>query len=75
MTVLMEEAVDRLRRLPEDRQNELARVVMMLAEMDAAGDELTAEDMRIIEQSRPEIGRGEYATDEQVRAIWASHAL
>ena len=47
MTILMEGAVQRLRSVPEDRQDAVARLVLMLAETED-GDEPTVEDVSAI---------------------------
>jgi len=36
---------------------------------------LTAEEQAAIAESKAAAGRGEFATDEQVRATWAKHGL
>ena len=71
MSAMMERAVERLRSLPENRQDELAPVVIMLADDESVPSELTAEDIRIIEESRAEASRGEFVSDEAMQKLWA----
>jgi hypothetical protein len=75
MTKLMEEAIDRLRNVPPEMQDELARVVMELTGAEPGLYELTPEEEEDIAASDAAAARGEFATDEQVRAIWAKHGL
>jgi hypothetical protein len=37
--------------------------------------QLSAEEAASFDESPAQAGRGEFATDEQVRAIWAKHGL
>lgn len=74
MTALMEQAFEKLRNLSSERQDELAPMVMMLAENEELF-ELTPEDEAAIAISRAQALRGEFATDEQMRAIRAKYKL
>jgi hypothetical protein len=76
MTKLLEEAVEVARRLPSDDQDDIARAIMQLAGTDlAAPVALSPEEREAIAGSKAAAGRGEFATDEQVRAVWAKHGL
>ena len=76
MTVLLDKALEAARRLPADVQDDIARVVLQLAGTD---DEpavpLTPEEQAAVAASKAAAARGEFATDEQVRAVWAKHGL
>lgn len=76
MTKLMDEALEAMRHLSPDAQDEIARVVIQLA---ATGEPpvaaLTVEERSALAASKAAAARGEYATDEQVRAVWAKHGL
>jgi hypothetical protein len=65
-----------VRGLPADAQDDIARVVFRLA---GANDEppvpLAPEEQAAIAVSKAAASRGEFATDEQVRAVWAKHGL
>lgn len=74
MTALMEQAFEKLRNLSSERQDELAPMVMMLAENEERF-ELTPEDEAAIAISRAQALRGEFATDEHMRAIRAKYKL
>ncbi|GEM_PF-519521 len=76
MTKLLDEAVEAVRRLPSDEQDEIARAIMQLAGSDLhAPVALSPEEREAIARSKAAAGRGEFATDEQVRAVWAKHGL
>jgi hypothetical protein len=76
MTKLLDQALAAARSLPPDIQDDIARVVLRLA---GADDEpplpLTSEEQAAIAASKAAAARGEFATDEQVRAVWAKHGL
>jgi hypothetical protein len=76
MTKLMEEAIDSLRRdVPAGCQDDVARAVMRLTGKDPSIYQLTPDDEADLDEADAEIARGEFATDEQVLAMWAKHAL
>jgi hypothetical protein len=75
MTKLLEQAVETVRGLPPEVQDELARILLQLAGTDQPVFQLTAEEEASLAESLAQAGRGEFATDEQVRAIWAKHGL
>jgi hypothetical protein len=73
MTKLLHEAV---RRLPSDEQDEIARAIMQLAGSDLPATViLSPEEREAIARSKAAADRGEFSTDEQVRAVWAKHGL
>ena len=76
MTKLLEQAVEAARRLSPDIQDEIACVVLRLAGGDEPGPvRLSPEERAAIAVSRDAAARGEFATDGQVRAVWAKHGL
>ena len=75
MTELLEHAVERLRALPPKVQDELARVILELAGEELPAVDLTPEDEASFQKSFEQAQRGHFATDEQVRAIWAKYGL
>ncbi|TPI57816.1 hypothetical protein FJ417_20710 [Mesorhizobium sp. B3-1-7] len=77
MTKLFEHAVQRVRTLPPELQDEYARVFLRLAgdEGDEPVHQLGREEKASLAMSRAQAARGEFATDEEVRAIWAKHGL
>jgi hypothetical protein len=75
MTKLLDQAVAAARRLSPDAQDDIAHVVLRLvATDDHPPVPLTPEQHDAIAASKAAT-RGEFATDEQVRAVWAKHGL
>lgn len=70
----VEEAIGKLRSLPPERGEGIAAMVLMLTEEDGSFD-YTAAEMARLNISEAQAARGEFATDDQVRAIWAKHGL
>jgi hypothetical protein len=75
MTVLLEQALESLRDLPAEKQDALARLLLQFAGIDQPTIQLNAEEAASFDDSLTQADRGEFATDEQVRAIWAKHGL
>jgi predicted transcriptional regulator len=75
MTKLLDRAVEAARGLPPERQDEIARVVLQLAGNEEPAVALTAEERAAITASQAAAARGEFATDDEVRAVWARHNL
>jgi hypothetical protein len=76
MTKLLDQALEVARGLPSEAQDDIARVVLQLAGFDeAAPADLSFDERKAIEASKAAAARGEFATDEQVRATWAKHGL
>ena len=76
MSKLLDQAVEAVRRLDPATQDDIARVMKMLAG-DDEGDAvtLTPDERAAIAKSKAEIAGGNFATDEQVRAVWAKYGL
>jgi hypothetical protein len=76
MTKLLDQAVEAARNLPPDAQDDIAHVVLRLT---GADDEppvsLTADEQAAVTASKAAAARGQFAPDEQVRAVWAKHGL
>jgi hypothetical protein len=75
MTKLLEYAVDVARKLPAEAQDELARLLLELAGEDQPVIELTPEEAASLDESLGQAERREFATDEEVRAVWAKYGL
>ena len=75
MTNLLEQAIERVRALPPEAQDDLARVLLRLAGDEQPIYELTSEEEASLDIARGQAARGEYATDGQMQAIWAKHGL
>jgi hypothetical protein len=76
MTKLLDQALEAVRLLPPTDQDEIARVIMQFAGSDLPTPvPLSADERKAIARSRAAAQHGEFATDEQVRAVWAKHGL
>jgi hypothetical protein len=77
MTKLLDRAVEAARSLSPDAQDEIARVVLRLAGTDdeASPVALSPEERAAVAASQAAAARGEFATDEQVRAVWRKRGL
>jgi hypothetical protein len=74
MTKLLDDALQAAPTLPALAQDDIARVVLQLAGMDDTPlVMLSAEERAAVEGSKATAARGEIATEEQVRAMWAKH--
>jgi hypothetical protein len=75
MTKILEDAIEKVRRLPEDRQAYVAEVLEQIA---AAGSDLFVvpeEDRAAIFEGLKQAERGEFATDEEMAALWKKCGL
>jgi hypothetical protein len=75
MTKLLEQALDAARDLPADAQDDIAHVVLQLIGERESKVPLGPEEQAAIDRSKAAASRGEFATDEDVRAVWAKHGL
>ncbi|HME84248.1 MAG TPA: hypothetical protein VKG91_06775 [Roseiarcus sp.] len=75
MTQLLEQAVQTLRGLPPETQDALARILLQLAGDDQSKVRLSAEEEASFEASLAQAEHREFATDDQIKAIWAKHGL
>ena len=75
MTDLLEKAMATARSLPEETQDEIARLVLAFVDDDTSVYQLTPEEEADLYASDAEVARGKFASDEEVRAIWAKREL
>jgi hypothetical protein len=76
MTKLLDQALEAVRLLLPGDQDEIARVIVQLAGSDLRTlVPLSPEEREAIIRSKAAAERGEFATDEQVRTVWAKHGL
>jgi hypothetical protein len=76
MTKLLERALEAARTLPADAQDDIARVVLRLAGTDEEPPvALSSDERTAVATSQAAAARGDFATDEQVRAVWSKHGL
>jgi hypothetical protein len=71
MTELLDLALEIVRSLPKDAQDDIARIVLQLAGTEAASPAILSDDERsAIAASKEAAARGEFATEAEVRATW-----
>ncbi len=76
MTKLLDQALEAARRLDPGSQDDIAHVVLQLAQgYETPPVPLSKEEREAIARSKAAAARGEFATDEQARAVWAKHGL
>ena len=75
MTDLLEKAVAKARALSPDFQDEIARLMLAFVGDEASVYRFTPEEAAEQDAADAEEARGEYATDAEVRAIWAKYGL
>jgi predicted transcriptional regulator len=64
-------AINRLQRLPEERQQDAASVLEAFIAQDALRPAWTAEQLEEIRAGIAEAAQGEFVTDEEVEALFA----
>jgi hypothetical protein len=77
MTKRLEEAVAQARELPEEEQDELAEMLFALMSIDEADYALAREDVEEVKRRKQELdeGKGRFATDEEMEALWKKCGL
>jgi hypothetical protein len=76
MTKLLEQAFEAVRVLSPNEQDDIARVMLQLAgKEDTAPVKLSRDERDAVDRSKAAAARGEFATDEQLRAVWTKHGL
>lgn len=72
MTKLLDQAIAKVRELPEEDQERAARSLMVFAELAKQGAyALSPEENAAIAESKAQVRRGELATDEEVEAAYS----
>ena len=75
MTTLLTQAIEKLSQLPQERQDELAKMLIDVAAQDLSPYQLTDEERKDVEAALKEVERGEFATDREVAAMWQRFGL
>ena len=73
MTDLLDRAIARVRALPQDAQDEAARMLLLFAGEEGPIIQLTPEEEADLREADAEIARGEFATEEEMEAILARY--
>jgi len=70
MTKLLEQGIEAVRELPEERQNAAGELLITVAAQDKKRSRLTAEQLEDAKKGLAEAERGEFATDEEMTKTW-----
>ena len=72
MTKSLDDAIAKVRKLPEVEQERAAEALMIFAELATQGAYgLSPEERAALEKSKAQARRGEFATDEEVEAAYS----
>ena len=73
----IEELIERVRHWPKERQEDAAEVLLEMERQDASRYRLTDAQAKEVARIQRDIrdGRGSFATDEQMAALWKSCGL
>lgn len=75
MTKLLDQAFAAARNLSPAMQDDMARVIIAMAGESLPPLKLTAEEEASLDESLAQAERGEFASEDAIRAIWAKHGL
>ena len=73
MTKLLEEAINRLRQLPEAVQDEAAEILFVVASKRSEPVHVDDETRKAIREGKTQAGRGEFVSDEEMVAFFKRH--
>jgi hypothetical protein len=73
----LEDLIERVRHWPKERQEDAAEVLLEMERQDASRYRLTDAQAKEVARIQRDIrdGRGTFATDEQMAALWKSCGL
>lgn len=75
MTKLLEEGIKAVRKLPPERQDDAGQILLRIAEMDEGEYMLTPEQIENVKVGMAQADRGDFATEEEMEAVWKSFGL
>jgi predicted transcriptional regulator len=75
MTKLLDQAIAKMRQLPEEEQDSLARVLLSMADMDASAFPLDAAAETAIREGLAQAERGEFVQDDVLAEADKRHGL
>jgi predicted transcriptional regulator len=70
MTKLLDEAIDKVRQLPETDQDAAAELLLHLAARANGRIRLDDETRAAVQEGRAQAQRGEFATEEEIAAVF-----
>jgi predicted transcriptional regulator len=66
----IEQILERVRTWPAERQEDAAAILLEMEQQDSSFYELSEEELAEIEVALEEADRGEFATDEEMKALF-----
>jgi predicted transcriptional regulator len=75
MTKVLEDVIEKVRRLPEDRQAYVAEVLEQIVANDGDLFVVTDEHRAAVLEGLGQAERGEFATDKEMAALWKKCGL
>ena len=70
MIKVLEQAIEKVRKLPKEQQEYAAEVLEQIAETGDAIYSLSDEERRLVREGLEELDRGEVASEAEVRAVF-----
>ena len=75
MTKLLDQGIEAVRALPKDRQDAAGELLLAIARQDEPHYRLTALQVEEVKAAIAEADRGDFATDEDMAALWKKCGL
>ena len=75
MTKLLERALDTARRLSPAEQDEIGRAILALTGNSEDVAPLSDAEREAVARSKAAAAEGNFATEDEVNAVWAKHGL
>ena len=75
MSKLFEDAIEKVRKLPESDQDEAAEMLLSVASRGAEPVQLDAVTLAAVNEGREQARRGEFASDEDMAALFRRHGV
>lgn len=75
MTDLLKQALERASKWPPERQDDVARLLFLMGQLDLGEYHLTPEQQTGVREALAESARGEYASEQDMAALWTKCGL
>jgi hypothetical protein len=75
MSKRLQQGIEAILKLPEDRQDDAGEVLLAMAESEESRYRLTSQQIEELKLAIAEADRGEFASDEEMAALWKKCGL
>ena len=75
MTKLLDQAIEKVRKLPEADQNDTAEMLLWAIETRGGSIPLDDETVSAIDEGLADARRGDFASEAEIAALWKRHGL